>query len=111
MHVALYLRDCGYVVLEAASADEAIVILQSEHSVDLVLTDVEMPGSMDGFGLAKWVRANKKSIEVVLGGTPERAAETAGELCEEGPSLAKPYDHQVLADLIRRHLGLSKNQK
>ena len=58
--IADYLRDCGYRVHEAVSAEEAILILQApEVSIDIVFSDVEMPGEMDGFGLARWVRANK----------------------------------------------------
>jgi CheY-like chemotaxis protein len=106
MHIAQYLRECGYKVIEAADADEALEVLQSDHAVDLVLTDVQMPGKMDGFGLAQWVRHNRQGVTIILAGTPERAANTAAELCEEGPSLPKPYEPQVLLDLIRRQLGL-----
>jgi CheY-like chemotaxis protein len=108
-NIAQYLRECGYRVIEAVNAEEALIVLRSEIRIDLVLTDVQMPGSMDGFELAKWIRANKKQVQVILVGTPERAAHAAGELCEDGPLLAKPYEPQALLDLIRRHLGLAKN--
>ena len=53
--IAQYLRDCGYKVIEAVSADEAMtVLLHREIVVDVVFSDIEMPGSVDGFGLAKW---------------------------------------------------------
>jgi CheY-like chemotaxis protein len=53
MAVAAYLRDCGYRVTEAASADEAMVMLRHlEIDVQVILSDVEMPGSMDGFQLS-----------------------------------------------------------
>ena len=111
MNIAQYLRECGYRVIEAVSADEALEVLQSAHEVNIVLTDVQMPGSTDGFGLAKWIRANRRDLQVILVGTPERAADTAAELCEEGPHLSKPYEPQILADLIRRQLGLDKSRK
>ena len=110
LHIARYLRDCGFNVIEAIDAEEALQVLQSEHGVDLVVSDVELSGPMDGFGLAQWVRSNKKGVKVVLAGTPERAASTAAELCEEGPTLAKPYDPQILADLIRRHLAIGRKE-
>jgi CheY-like chemotaxis protein len=54
MPIAQYLRDCGYRVLEAASVDEAMTILQkSDTHIDVVLSDVEMPGPMNGFGFAQ----------------------------------------------------------
>ena len=106
MSVAGYLRDCGFRVLEAAHADEALIILQEpELEIEAVLSDIEMPGAMDGFGLAQWVRANRPGVEVVLVGTPERAANAAADLCEEGPTLAKPYQPQIVVDRIKQLLA------
>jgi DNA-binding response OmpR family regulator len=106
MLICDYLRQCGYRVIEAASADEAVVVLQqAEPVIDLVLSDTEMPGAMDGFGLAQWVRENKPGLTVILVGSPARAAAVAGELCESGPMLAKPYDPQILLNRIRRLLA------
>lgn len=101
-----YLRHCGYRVLEAANATEALTILEkADIEIDVVLSDIEMPGSMDGFGLAQWVRANRTGLDVVLVGTVERAANAAAELCEEGPTLAKPYEPQIVVERIRRLLA------
>jgi CheY-like chemotaxis protein len=73
MPICQYLRDCGYRVLEAASADEAATILQKQEiQVDVVLTDIEMPGAMNGFGFAKWARSVRPELHIVLAGTPER---------------------------------------
>jgi CheY-like chemotaxis protein len=111
MAISQYLRECGYRVIEAANADEALKVLQSENSIDLVLSDVEMPGSLDGFGLAQWIRKNKEGLEIILAGSPERAAKTAGELCENGPTLNKPYEPQILLEAIRKQLGLRTNRR
>ena len=106
MVIAQYLRDCGYRVLEAANADEAILVLgQPDLKIDIAFTDVDMPGSMDGFGLARWIRQHRNGVEVVLAGSVPRAAQAAGELCEAGPLLAKPYEPQQLIDHIRRLLA------
>jgi len=103
MVIAQYLRDCGYKVVEAANADEAILILkQPDPKIDIAFTAVEMPGSMDGFGLARWIRQNQEGVEVILAGSVSRAAEAAGELCESGPTLGKPYEPQHVVDYIRR---------
>jgi len=101
--ISEYLRHCGYHVIEAASADEALVLLNESHiSIDIVFSVVEMPGSIDGFALAQWVRAHMPGIDVILTGTIAKAAEKAGELCEEGPHLKKPYAPDALVDWIKR---------
>jgi CheY-like chemotaxis protein len=57
MPVVQFLRDCGYHVVEAASTDEAIAILQNTNTlVDVVLSEIDIPGSMNGFGFAQWAR-------------------------------------------------------
>ena len=66
MDLADYLRECGYHVIEASNADEAMAVLQSGREVGVALADVQMPGSMDGFGLARWVRANRPNTKVIL---------------------------------------------
>jgi len=104
--IADYLRHCGYRVVEAASAEEAKLVLEEgDLDVELVLSDVEMPGSMDGFGLARWVRENRPGIDVILAGTPSRAAAAAGSLCDAGPNLTKPYEPQTVVDRIRNLMG------
>ena len=106
MVIADYLRGCGYRVIEAASADEAMVILQhKELEVDVVFSDIDMPGSMDGFELSKWLRANRPGVDVILAGSVARAADAAGELCDSGP-VPKPYEPQLAADRIRQLMAL-----
>jgi DNA-binding response OmpR family regulator len=112
MMIAQYLRDCGYKVIEASTTDEAITVLDHpELSVDIVLSDVEIPGVVDGFGLAQWVRQHKPGLHVLLVGTPMRAADVAAELCENGPMLNKPYEPQVVVDRIRRLLAERASRK
>jgi len=66
MPIAQYLRDCGYRALEAANVDEAMTILQkSDIQVDVVLSDIELPGSMNGFAFTQWVRSVRPGLEVV----------------------------------------------
>jgi CheY-like chemotaxis protein len=110
--IAEYLRDCGFKVVEAASADEALAVLKhAALKIDVVFSNIEMPGSLDGFALAQWIRANRPDTEVILAGSPARAANAAGELCEEGPHLAKPYEPQAVLDRIRRLLAGRKSPK
>jgi CheY-like chemotaxis protein len=103
--VAEYLRDCGYKVIEAADADEAVVVLKQPHvQIDVLFSDIDMPGSMDGFALAQWTRANRPGLEVILTGTAQRAVNAAADLCDEGP-MPKPYEARSVHDRIRRLLA------
>lgn len=104
--IAEYLRECGYKVHEATHAAEAVAVMESpEVSVDVVFSDVVMPGEMDGFGLARWVRANRPGVEVILTSTVDRSAEVAGMLCEAGPLMKKPYEPQSVVERIKQLLA------
>jgi CheY-like chemotaxis protein len=106
MTISAYLRDCGYRVVEAAGADEALAVLgQADLPLAAVLAHVVLPGPMDGFGLARWIREHHQGVQVLLAGTPVRAAEQAADLCAEGPDLARPYEPQAVVDRIRRLLA------
>ena len=108
MPIAQYLRDCGYKVIEAVNADEAMtVLMHQETHVDIVFSDIDMPGSTDGFGLSKWVRERRPGLDVILAGTVPRAVNAAKELCDDGP-LPKPYEPQAVHDRVRRLLATRK---
>lgn len=98
-----YLRHCGYRVIEAKdalAAQEAVG--HSGFYVDTILSDVDLPGGTNGFQLAAWVRQNREDIKVVLSSAVERTAKAAGDLCQDGPRIAKPYDLAILLARIRR---------
>jgi CheY-like chemotaxis protein len=111
MSIAQYLRDCGYRVLEAASVDEAMTVLQKpDIHIDVVLSDVEMPGPMNGFGFAQWARSLRPGLNIILAASPERATHAAAELCEHGPLLMKPYDPKVVLEHIKSLLAARERQ-
>jgi DNA-binding NtrC family response regulator len=111
MVISQYLRSCGFKVIEAANADEALVVLQKpDIMLDIVFSDIEMPGTMDGFGLAQWVRSNRPDLDVILAGTVARAATAATELCHEGP-IPKPYEPQLVVDRINRLIAVRAARK
>jgi CheY-like chemotaxis protein len=110
--IADYLRECGFRVIEAVSADEALVVLrEKEIRIDVILADVNLPGAMDGFALSQWIRTNRPGADVILAGSPRRAAHAAGELCEDGPHMARPYDPKLVHDRIMRLLAARKTPK
>ena len=64
--VAEYLRISGNLVVEAANAAEAIAVFAAGVPIDILFSDIQMPGTMDGLGLARWVYRNRAGIHVVL---------------------------------------------
>jgi response regulator RpfG family c-di-GMP phosphodiesterase len=107
MPVVQFLRNCGHRVVEAASTDEAMAIFQNTNfPVDVVLSEIDIPGSMNGFGFAQWARSVRPELKILLAATPERTVRNAAELCEIGPTLKRPYDHTVVLDRIKRLLAL-----
>ena len=97
------LADAGFDVLEAGNADEALRILEATPAVRVVFSDVEMPGSLDGLGLARNICQRWPSIGIVLTSGHRIRAET---IPRDGKFLAKPYDGQVLV----RHIEEIVNQ-
>lgn len=103
--LAAYLRECGFKVVEAASALEARMLVVDEVlAIDIVLAEIGEP-ARDGFALASWIRQREPGIQILLAGSVEVAAKKAGDLCEERASVSKPYDHQLVLDRIRRAIA------
>ena len=98
MVIARYLRDCGYTVLEGVSAADAMTVLGSGQKIDVVFSEAQLCGEVDGFGLARWIREHCPDVDVILTTGARRAADKANDLCEEGP-LEKPYHPQ---EIVRR---------
>jgi DNA-binding NtrC family response regulator len=66
LFVADLLRDAGYDVIEAVNGDEALDILKAGIPIDLVLSDVRMPGATDGLALLRFVRENLAGLPVII---------------------------------------------
>ena len=105
MAVAAYLRECGYQVIETDGPAEARRVVQADGKADIAFIDLDATGDLDGFGLAQWIRAERPDIKVLLTSGVRRIADTAGDLCEQNPHLAKPYDHRDLQAHIHRLLN------
>lgn len=104
--VADFLSDCGYRIIEAADADEAIAVLKvNVVRVDLVFSDVQMPGVVDGFGLARWIRQHRPGLPVILTSGSACTADLGDELCSIAPIVGKPYQSRLLAERI--HITLN----
>jgi DNA-binding NtrC family response regulator len=66
MRVVSIVEDAGYTPVEASDADEAVTILESRSDIALMCTDIQMPGSMDGMGLAHAVYVRWPSIKIIV---------------------------------------------
>jgi len=98
MIIADYLRGCGYRVIEAVTAEDVTTVLATQQKIDFVFAEVQLGGSMDGFGVARWVREKHPGVDVILASGIAKAAEQAAGLCDEGP-VEKPYQPQ---EVVRR---------
>ncbi|MGV8840792.1 MAG: response regulator [Bauldia sp.] len=96
------LRAAGYGVIEASNADEAMTILDSGVAIDLVLTDIRMPGSMDGLALAAFVRQRWPDLKIMVA-SGERPAQAA--LAAADAFLPKPYDSAGILARLRTLTG------
>lgn len=93
------LKDAGFSVLQAECARDAITLLEKLGRIDLVFSDVKMPG-MDGFELARWVNDHKTDVPVILASGYLGKTNMACELrCIE--FLKKPFDFDTVIAKIR----------
>ena len=73
--------------------------------VEFVLSDVQLAGAGNGFALRAWMREHHPDIPIVLAGSVQSAAAVAGELCDKGPELKRPYAVEQVVEHIRRRLA------
>ncbi|WP_114943637.1 response regulator [Microvirga calopogonii] len=100
MLAADVLRDEGrFKVVEAVDADEALIVLEATADVRALVTDVEMPGSLDGFTLARVVRQAWPDIGIVV--TSGRLSPGPGELPPGVLFIPKPYRPADLVAAVR----------
>ena len=105
------LRDCGFHVIEARSGDEALQVLEAGIWVDVVFSDLHMPGRTNGIGLAQWIRREQPKIKVILtSGTAGPLAAAATELCDNGAYFEKPYQLVTLERRIRELIAAEVEQ-
>ncbi len=98
--VSNQLSGLGYSVLEAEAGSAALDILRSEPKIDLLFTDLLMPGGISGFDLVKSAREFLPDLKVLL--TTGYAAEADSMLADvKEPILKKPYKKQQLAQALR----------
>src|SRR5918997_7083862 len=94
------LEEAGFDVIEAPNADYAVLVLDKREDIRVVFTDVDMPGRLNGFQLARHVQDHHHRVRVIIG---------SGK-CRPGPDdiapgmifLQKPYPLETLVQEVRR---------
>jgi DNA-binding NtrC family response regulator len=93
------LEDAGFEVIEASTADYAVTVLDAREDIRVLFTDVEMPGRLNGFQLARIVQDHHHRVRVIIGSG--RARPSAGDMAPHAVFLEKPYAPETLTKTVR----------
>jgi CheY-like chemotaxis protein len=108
-YVVAQVHSLGYTTLSASNAAEAMSVLDNVGSIDLLFTDVIMPGAMNGRQLAEAAVKKRPELAVLYtSGYTENAIVHHGRLDSGVLLLAKPYRKADLARMLRLALGTAK---
>jgi CheY-like chemotaxis protein len=100
--VAGQLRDAGFEVVEASTADDAMDYISSGERIDAPITDIRMPGTLDGLELAGKVRVMQPMILILVASGSTELESAASRV---GRFISKLYDPKQIAMLIAEMLG------
>lgn len=98
LSLASLLRVAGYTVYEASDAAQALVLMESSLPVDVLVTDVDMPGAMNGLALAEHTRRHWPAVAIVVASAGDHAADVRDP---EVLLLRKPYKPERLLGYLQ----------
>src|ERR1700726_3789244 len=101
-------EDAGFTPLEAVDADEAVAILESRSDIALLLTDIQMPGSMDGLRLAQSVHERWPPIRIILVSGQLKPANV--DIPADSRFFSKPFETADMIVEMRDMIGLAKHK-
>ena len=108
MLVADVLSDLGYTAVEAADGAAGLKVLRSEARIDLLITDVGLPGGMNGRQVADAARDLRPGLKVLfITGYAENAVLGSGHVDPGMQVLTKPFAMDTLANRIRELIGVA----
>lgn len=96
------LQEAGYEVISTLNADEAISVLEARADIWLIITDIDMPGSMDGLKLAACVRDRWPPVKIII--TSGKHCPSASMMPDGSVFLPKPYRLSELTRVVN-HAG------
>ena len=103
MKVVDMVEDAGYIPVEAVDADEAMAVLRSRSDIALMLTDVQMPGSMNGLELAHAVHERWPPIKIILASGQLKLS--VSEIPQDSRFFGKPLQSAEIIAEMRNMLG------
>jgi DNA-binding response OmpR family regulator len=92
-------EEAGFEALEAEDADAAMALLEMTPGIDAMITDIDMPGSMNGLRLAAVVRDRWPPVAIIVVSGKQRPA--ASELPANSLFLQKPFDMGTMTEQLR----------
>ncbi len=92
-------EESGFTAIEAANADSAIRVLEQQPDIRVVITDVDMPGSMDGIKLAHFVRKRWPPIQLIV--ISGQVGADKAELPQGTRFFTKPWREELLLSAVR----------
>jgi DNA-binding NtrC family response regulator len=101
------LVDRGIMAWEAGDAEEALHALDQHPHIGLVFTDVNMPGAMNGLGLAHQVSIVRPDVELIV--TSGAVSISSEDLPDHGTFLPKPYPTERLVNIVNEKLDVSRS--
>jgi two-component system, response regulator PdtaR len=97
-----FLEDAGFDVYEASNADDTIALLELHDNIRAVFTDIQMPGSMDGLKLARYVRGRWPPVKLIL--TSGHARPRPEDMPAGCWFFGKPYQLEMVESTLRAML-------
>jgi DNA-binding NtrC family response regulator len=107
MSLADALREAGFTIIEASNADEALGHLAFRPCIDLVITDVFMPGSMDGLQLVNEIRERGESMAIIVMSGYASSADLQGDVY----FMPKPFLTSDMIAMVGKRLRLQRRHK
>ena len=98
MDLADMLSDNGFAILEASNADQALAVLESQTTVKAILTDIDMPGSMNGIKLASIIASRWPDCKIII--ISGRYSPDQGSLPEGARFMSKPISERQLRSTL-----------
>jgi CheY-like chemotaxis protein len=96
-------EDAGYTSVEAVDADEAVAILESRSDIALLFTDIQMPGTMDGLGLARSVHDRWPPIKIIL--VSGQVKPTSLDIPPDSRFFGKPLEDEAMIAQLQSMIG------
>ncbi len=103
MNAVEMIEDAGWSALEAANSAEALKVLGDHPQIDVLFTDINMPGDMDGLELAACVHKLRPHVHLVITSGKRILADCT--LPDDGTFLPKPYGYDQVIGVIGSKLG------